>query len=377
MTVMAGGETRRRGATSAELAAVDRWWRAANYLAVGQIYLLDNPLLSDPLQPEHIKPRLLGHWGTTPGLTFLWAHLNRVIAARDLDALFVTGPGHGGPAVVATSWLEQTYSERFPDVSRDGPGMGRLFRQFSFPGGIPSHAAPETPGSLHEGGELGYSLAHAYGAAMDNPGLLVACVIGDGEAEAGALAASWHANKFLDPVSDGTVLPILHLNGYKIANPTVLARIPERELRALLEGYGHVLLRHHRRPDRRSDAGARADGRGARSGVRPDQRHPGRRRGRLTGRATALAGAGAAQPQGLDRAGSRGRGANRGNLARPPGAAGRCPGGSPASGPAGVVAALLPPGGAVRRAGATAPRAGRLPPPAGPADEREPPRQRW
>jgi xylulose-5-phosphate/fructose-6-phosphate phosphoketolase len=239
MSVTAGSETQHHHATSAELAALDRWWRAANYLAVGQIYLLDNPLLSDTLQPEHIKPRLLGHWGTTPGLTFLWAHLNRVIAARDLDALFVTGPGHGGPAVVATAWLEQTYSERFPDVSRDGPGMRRLFRQFSFPGGIPSHAAPETPGSLHEGGELGYSLAHAYGAAMDNPGLLVACVIGDGEAETGALAASWHANKFLDPVSDGTVLPILHLNGYKIANPTVLARIPEQELRALLEGYGH------------------------------------------------------------------------------------------------------------------------------------------
>ncbi|NMH97541.1 phosphoketolase family protein [Pseudonocardia sp. K10HN5] len=222
-----------------ELAAVHDWWRAANYLAVGQIYLQDNPLLTEPLVPAHIKPRLLGHWGTTPGLTFLWAHLNRVIARRDLEALFVTGPGHGGPAVVATAWLEGTYSDRFPAVSRDAAGMRRLFRQFSFPGGIPSHAAPETPGSIHEGGELGYSLAHAYGAAMDNPDLLVACVIGDGEAETGALATSWHGNKFLDPATDGTVLPILHLNGWKIANPTVLARIPERELRALLEGYGH------------------------------------------------------------------------------------------------------------------------------------------
>jgi xylulose-5-phosphate/fructose-6-phosphate phosphoketolase len=238
MTVTAGADTRARP-LPADLAVVHDWWRAANYLAVGQIYLLDNPLLAEPLRPEHIKPRLLGHWGTTPGLTFLWAHLNRVIAARDLEVLFVTGPGHGGPAVVATAWLEGTYSDRFPDVSRDEQGMRRLFRQFSFPGGIPSHAAPETPGSIHEGGELGYSLAHAYGAAMDNPELLVACVVGDGEAETGALAASWHANKFLDPVGDGTVLPILHLNGYKIANPTVLSRIPDRELRALLEGYGH------------------------------------------------------------------------------------------------------------------------------------------
>jgi xylulose-5-phosphate/fructose-6-phosphate phosphoketolase len=225
--------------TGDTLATVHKWWRAANYLSVGQIYLLDNPLLHEPLEPAHIKPRLLGHWGTTPGLSFIWAHLNRVICERDLDALFVTGPGHGGPAVVGTAWLEGTYSERFSHVTRDGEGMRRLFRQFSFPGGIPSHAAPETPGSINEGGELGYSLAHAYGAALDNPELLVACVIGDGEAETGALATSWHANKFSDPVTDGTVLPILHLNGYKIANPAVLARIPERELLALLEGYGH------------------------------------------------------------------------------------------------------------------------------------------
>ena len=223
----------------AELLRLDAWWRAANYLAVGQIHLLDNPLLAEPLRPEHVKPRLLGHWGTTPGLTFLWAHLNRVLSRREREALFVTGPGHGGPAVVATAWLEGTYTELFPEVTQDLDGMRRLFRQFSFPGGVPSHAAPETPGSMHEGGELGYALAHAYGAALDNPNLLVACVIGDGEAETGALAASWHANKFLDPVNDGTVLPILHLNGYKIANPTVLSRIPDAELRSLLVGYGH------------------------------------------------------------------------------------------------------------------------------------------
>ncbi|BCK72784.1 hypothetical protein Srufu_067370 [Streptomyces libani subsp. rufus] len=198
-----------------------------------------NPLLEAPLRPEHIKPRLLGHWGTSPGLNLVHTHLNRVIKARDLDALCVWGPGHGGPAVVANSWLDGTYSETYPDVSRDAAGMARLFRQFSFPGGIPSHVAPETPGSIHEGGELGYSLTHAYGAAFDNPELLVACVVGDGEAETGPLAASWHATKFLDPVHDGAVLPLLHLNGYKIANPTVLARIPQDELDALLRGYGH------------------------------------------------------------------------------------------------------------------------------------------
>ncbi|MGI8684850.1 MAG: phosphoketolase family protein [Acidimicrobiales bacterium] len=229
--------------TGEDLASLDRWWRAANYLSVGQIYLLDNPLLAEPLVPDHVKPRLLGHWGTTPGLNFVYAHLNRVIRARDLNMLFVAGPGHGGPAVVANAWLDGTYSEVYPDVTRDAAGMGRLFRQFSFPGGIPSHAAPETPGSISEGGELGYSLAHAYGAAFDNPDLVVACVIGDGEAETGALAASWHSNKFLDPVHDGAVLPILHLNGYKIANPTVLARIPDDELTKLLEGYGHTVYR--------------------------------------------------------------------------------------------------------------------------------------
>jgi xylulose-5-phosphate/fructose-6-phosphate phosphoketolase len=222
-----------------ELRRLDAYWRAANYLSVGQIYLLDNPLLREPLQPEHVKPRLLGHWGTTPGLNFLYVHLNRAIRARDLDAIYITGPGHGGPGLVATAYLEGTYSEVYPAITPDEDGMRRLFRQFSFPGGIPSHVAPETPGSIHEGGELGYALAHAYGAAFDNPDLLVACVVGDGEAETGPLAASWHANKFLNPVTDGAVLPILHLNGYKIANPTVLARIPEHELLALLEGYGH------------------------------------------------------------------------------------------------------------------------------------------
>ena len=223
-----------------ELAALDAWWRAANYLSVGQIYLMGNPLLREPLRPEHIKPRLLGHWGTTPGLNFVYAHLNRAITARDLDMIYVMGPGHGGPGPVAAAWLEGTYSETYPDVSQDAGGMTRLFTQFSFPGGIPSHVAPETPGSIHEGGELGYALVHAYGAAFDNPDLVVAAVVGDGEAETGPLAASWHSNKFLDPARDGAVLPILHLNGYKIANPTVLARIPREELLELLRGYGHA-----------------------------------------------------------------------------------------------------------------------------------------
>ncbi|MFF9476905.1 phosphoketolase [Streptomyces roseolus] len=225
--------------TDEELGALDAHWRAANYLSAGQIYLMDNPLLRKPLEPSHIKPRLLGHWGTSPGLNLVHTHLNRVIKRHGVDALCVWGPGHGGPAVLANSWLEGSYSETYPDVSRDEHGMARLFRQFSFPGGVPSHVAPETPGSIHEGGELGYSLSHAYGAALDNPDLLVACVIGDGEAETGPLAASWHSNKFLDPVHDGAVLPVLHLNGYKIANPTVLARLPETELDQLLRGYGH------------------------------------------------------------------------------------------------------------------------------------------
>jgi len=225
---------------SDELRRIGAYWRAANYLSVGQIYLLDNPLLTEPLKLEHIKPRLLGHWGTTPGLNLIYAHANRVIRERDLDAIYVMGPGHGGPAAVANAYLEGTYTEVYSDITQDADGLRKLFRQFSFPGGIPSHVAPETPGSIHEGGELGYALVHAYGAAFDNPGLTVFCVVGDGEAETGPLAASWHSNKFVNPRRDGAVLPILHLNGYKIANPTVLARIPEEDLTSLLEGYGHA-----------------------------------------------------------------------------------------------------------------------------------------
>jgi xylulose-5-phosphate/fructose-6-phosphate phosphoketolase len=222
-----------------DLARIDAYWRAANYLSVGQIYLLNNPLLREPLILEHVKPRLLGHWGTTPGLNFVYAHMNRVIKRDNVDAIFIAGPGHGGPGVVANTYLEGTYSEMYPEISQDAEGLRKLFKQFSFPGGIPSHASPETPGSINEGGELGYSLLHAYGAAFDNPDLLVCCVIGDGEAETGALATSWHSNKFLNPVHDGAVLPILHLNGYKIAGPTVLARIPKPELTELLRGYGY------------------------------------------------------------------------------------------------------------------------------------------
>ena len=224
------------------IAQLDAWWRAANYLSVGQIYLQANPLLTIPLTKENVKPRLLGHFGTVPGLNLIYAHANRLIQDRDLDALYITGPGHGGPGMVANAWLDGTYSELYPDVTRDEEGMARLFRQFSFPGGIPSHAAPETPGSIHEGGELGYSLSHAYGAAFDNPDLTVFCVIGDGEAETGPLATAWHSNKFIDPVTDGTVLPILHLNGWKIANPTLLDRVPEDELMDLMRGYGHEPL---------------------------------------------------------------------------------------------------------------------------------------
>jgi xylulose-5-phosphate/fructose-6-phosphate phosphoketolase len=223
-----------------ELNALETWWRAANYLSVGQIYLLDNPLLREPLRPEDVKPRLLGHWGTTPGLNFIYAHMNRAIQARSLSTIYITGPGHGGPGLVASAYLDGTYTEIYPHIGHDEEGVRRLFRQFSFPGGIPSHVAPETPGSIHEGGELGYALVHAYGAVFDNPDLLALCVVGDGEAETGPLAGSWHSNKFLNPVTDGAVLPVLHLNGYKIANPTVLARISHDELRALFEGYGYT-----------------------------------------------------------------------------------------------------------------------------------------
>jgi xylulose-5-phosphate/fructose-6-phosphate phosphoketolase len=244
-----------------DLNLIDAYWRAANYLSVGQIYLYDNPLLKKPLSKEHIKPRLLGHWGTTPGLNFIYAHLNRVIKGRDLDMIYITGPGHGGPALVANTYLEGTYSEIYPSISPDEEGMKRLFKQFSFPGGIPSHVAPETPGSINEGGELGYSLSHAYGAAFDNRDLIVACVIGDGEAETAALATSWHSNKFLNPAADGAVLPILHLNGYKIANPCVLARISHEQLEQLFRGYGykpHFVARNSGRPveHRRDQAGS-------------------------------------------------------------------------------------------------------------------------
>ncbi|KAB2677459.1 MULTISPECIES: phosphoketolase [Brucella/Ochrobactrum group] len=225
--------------TPQQLALIDRYWKAANYLSVGQIYLMDNPLLRKPLEPQHIKPRLLGHWGTTPGLNFIYAHLNRIITEREADIIYICGPGHGGPGMVANTYLEGSYSEIYPTVSEDEAGMRRLFRQFSFPGGVPSHVAPETPGSIHEGGELGYALVHAYGAAFDNPDLVVACVVGDGEAETGTLAASWHSNKFLNPARDGAVLPILHLNGYKIANPTVLARLSDDDLASLFKGYGY------------------------------------------------------------------------------------------------------------------------------------------
>ncbi|TZG36050.1 phosphoketolase family protein [Agrobacterium sp. B1(2019)] len=231
--------TRASHVSDQELLLMDRYWRAANYLSIGQIYLLDNPLLREPLEAEHIKPRLLGHWGTTPGLNFIYTHLNRIIRHRDVDMIYVCGPGHGGPGMVASTYLEGTYSEIYPEISEDAEGMRKLFRQFSFPGGIPSHAAPETPGSIHEGGELGYALVHAYGAAFDNPDLIVTCVVGDGEAETGPLAASWHSNKFLNPVRDGAVLPILHLNGYKIANPTLLARIDDTDLDHLFRGYGY------------------------------------------------------------------------------------------------------------------------------------------
>src|SRR5690348_17283550 len=234
-----GGKAAAGPLSADELRKMDAYFRAMNYLSVGQIYLLDNPLLKEPLKREHIKPRLLGHWGTSPGLNMLCVHLNRVIKRDDLNVIYIIGPGHGGPSLVAHAYLEGTYSEVYPEVSQDQEGMKRLFKQFSFPGGIPSHVAPETPGSIHEGGELGYALSHAFGAAFDNPDLIVACIVGDGEAETGPLATGWHSNKFLNPARDGCILPILHLNGYKIANPCFLARIPRDELQKLFEGYGY------------------------------------------------------------------------------------------------------------------------------------------
>ena len=304
-----------------ERALIDAYWRAANYLSVGQIYLYDNPLLKEPLTKEHIKPRLLGHWGTTPGLNFIYVHLNRLIKKHDLDMIYITGPGHGGPGLVANAYLEGTYSEVYPNISQDEEGMKRLFTQFSFPGGIPSHVAPETPGSIHEGGELGYALSHAYGAAFDNPDLIVACVVGDGEAETGPLATSWHSNKFLNPVTDGAVLPILHLNGYKIANPTVLARISHEELDQLFRGYGYTP--YFVEGDDPADD-ARADGGDARHRHRrdPARSRPTRASNGFT-EAPALADDRAAHAQGLDLPEGDRRQAHRGLLALAPGADGR------------------------------------------------------
>ncbi len=282
---------------SAPLRALDAWWRAANYLSVGQIYLLANPLLRRALKREHIKPRLLGHWGTTPGLNFIYAHLNRLINAHDLDVIYLAGPGHGGPALVANAWLEGSYTDYYHEITQDEAGMQKLFKQFSFPGGIPSHAAPETPGSIHEGGELGYVLSHAYGAAFDNPDLIVAAVVGDGEAETGPLSAGWHGNKFLNPARDGAVLPILHLNGYKIANPCYLARIPREELTKYLEGCGYrpwFVEGHEPAKMHRGHGGH--DGRDSRR----DTAHPANRANARIQGTPGLAHAGPALAQGLD-----------------------------------------------------------------------------
>ena len=317
--------TMSRPLTDSEQTTLDRYWRAANYLSACQIYLLANPLLTEPLKPDHIKPRLLGHWGTTPGLNFVWTHLNRAISQRDQDMLLVIGPGHGGPAALANTWLEGSYSEVWPGVPQDGAGMGELFRRFSFPGGVPSHVAPETPGSIHEGGELGYSLSHAFGAAFDNPDLVVACVVGDGEAETGPLATSWHGHRFINPARDGAVLPILHLNGWKIANPALLARIPDDELDALLRGYGYqpVYVTGDNPAVMHQEFAAALDGAleeiraiqdRARSATPPAGAAP-----------DELAADRAAHPEGLDRPGRGGRAAGGRNLAGASGAAGRGP----------------------------------------------------
>ena len=349
-----------------QLTTLNDYWRAANYLAAGQIYLMDNPLLTEPLRPEHIKPRLLGHWGTTPGLNFIWAHLNRAITLSDLDMMIVIGPGHGGPAALANCWLEGSYSEIYPSVPRDRTGMARLMRQFSFPGGVPSHVAAETPGSIHEGGELGYSLSHAFGAAFDNPDLIVACVVGDGEAETGPLATSWHSNKFIDPARDGAVLPILHLNGFKIANPALLARIGDDHLDALLRGYGyepiyvtgHEPLLMHQQMAAAVDAATErirqiwAD---ARSGA-ATRRDPASQLAPIapSGLGLALAGDRAPQSQGLDRPEGGRRAAGRGHLALASGTAGRGQDQSRAPAPAVRLAGVLRAGRAFRRRRATA-----------------------
>ena len=369
----AGAPIAARPLSADELRRIDAYWRAANYLSVGQIYLLDNPLLKEPLKPEHVKPRLLGHWGTTPGLNLIYAHMNRVIRNWDLNAIYVIGPGHGGPAIVANAYLEGTYSEVYPSITRDEDGMRKLFRQFSFPGGIPSHVAPETPGSIHEGGELGYALSHAYGAAFDNPDLLVCAVVGDGEAETGPLATSWHSNKFLNPVRDGAVLPILHLNGYKIANPTVLARIPRDELRALMEGYGHkpYFVEGDDPAEVHQQLAATLDA----VIEEIDAIQKAAREGGVD-RAPALADDRAPDAEGLDRPQDDRRQAGRGHLALAPGADGRGPHepGEPRH-PRGVDA-QLPPGGAVRRARRAGPGAGGAAAQGLPAHERQPGRQR-
>ena len=324
---------------------MDAYWRAANYLSVGQIYLYDNPLLKRPLTLADVKHMLLGHWGTTPGQNFIYVHLNRVIKKYDLDMIYVSGPGHGGPAVVGNTYLEGTYSEIYPDISQDEAGLRKLFLQFSFPGGIPSHASPECPGSIHEGGELGYSLSHSFGAVFDNPDLIVACVVGDGEAETGPLATAWHSNKFLDPVTDGAVLPILHLNGYKIANPTVLARITREELEQLLRGYGWTpyFVEGHE-----PGADARGHGRDARHGGGADQANPAGRPRPRQRRASALADDRPQFTQGLDGAEGGRWPADRRHLPFAPGAALRP--GHPSRTPQAVgrLAEELPAGGALR-----------------------------
>ena len=355
-----------------EFGLTNAYWRAANYLSVGQIYLLANPLLREPLQPEHVKPRLLGHWGTTPGINFIYTHMNRVIRNWDLDAVYVIGPGHGGPAAVANAYLEGTYSEVYPHITRDEDGMAKLFRQFSFPGGIPSHVAPETPGSLHEGGELGYALSHAYGAAFDNPNLLVCCIVGDGEAETGPLATSWHSNKFLNPVSDGAVLPVLHLNGYKIANPTVLARIGDDELTSLLEGYGYEVNWVS------GDDPAEMHQLMAATLDKVVERITSIQRFARSWRCdkTEVAHDRAPIAEGLDRPRDRGRAAVRGYVAVAPGAICRGTHEPRAPGAARVVDAQLPPGRAVRRKRGPGGRIGGPPAQEPPPYERQPAFQR-
>ena len=293
---------------SDELRLLDAYWRAANYLSVGQIYLYENPMLREPLTLAHVKPLVVGHWGTTPGQNFIYVHLNRTIRLHDLDMIYIAGPGHGGPALVANTYLEGSYSEIYPDISRDEAGMKRLFKQFSFPGGISSHVAPTTPGSIHEGGELGYSLSHAFGAAFDNPGLIVACIVGDGEAETGPLATAWQSNKFLDPITDGAVLPILHLNGFKISNPTILARVEHEELEKFFRGCGWDAAVRRRR---RAGSDAPPDGEDRRSRHRKDPFNSEERPGQQRPRTAPLAHDRPPIPQGLDRPEGRRRLENR------------------------------------------------------------------